>query len=184
MIIHELAHLKVTYLGHGERMTPSRIRAANPRQQSSQRGGSGGQDRRHIVGESGEFFERGIYGGTIDYVVDRMPLGDRGFPWIFIGRDRAYRVDVISIARLMRGEQPETDHIVERTETSKRAEEVLGERPRMIGVGDRVPAGTITNTQARDRQRIEIPPTPRLAGANLVINHLRQLTASPILSPA
>ena len=168
MLLHEFGHLKVTYLGHGEQATPPRIRGANPRERGT------GQ------GESGEFFERGLFGGLIEFHIDQWPHGDRGFPWIYVGRNEARRADINSIVRLMRGIVPQTEGpVISLTNTSTEARELENERPRVTGSGIGQQAGTIMGVRARSEQPLSSPSAPRLPGSNLPVDRLRQLTASP-----
>ncbi|KAK5703197.1 hypothetical protein LTR97_004146 [Elasticomyces elasticus] len=86
MITHELAHVLTTYLFQGRQNTPPHVRGAAPRQPIVD------------IGESGEFMERGIYGGTIDAVFDQQDeYGALGYLWLVV-QDIAYRIDLLSMA--------------------------------------------------------------------------------------
>ena len=63
--IHEIAHLIITFIGHGRSDTPPQA--------------SGGRWARQpdtSEGEAGEFIERAMFGGVLDFYRDRSPLGE------------------------------------------------------------------------------------------------------------
>lgn len=66
MLAHELGHVLTTYLWNGGQDTPTRIRGTNPQQEITN------------IGEAGEFFERGVFSGTIDERFDNQIYGNLG----------------------------------------------------------------------------------------------------------
>lgn len=111
MMVHELAHLLGTYLGHGNALKTSQTPSVyceklHPRdscwsvvscddklRSSTEDVAMRGQS------EAGDLMEHFLFGGLIEFA-------DDGCPWVCIGENEARKVDSAGVRRLMQGEVP------------------------------------------------------------------------------
>lgn len=155
---HEMFHLFITMLGNGRRTTPAVM--------------SGGRWTRSVLpygeGEAGEFGEKIIFGGLVEFIVDNRELGQvrvntsdhiqltdtiqYGFPWIVQAQGQAVRVDFNSIRALLqpRWEGTAEATIISGSTVTSSATSIFGHRPRVVA-GQR--NSTLQAASSRPSQR-------------------------------
>lgn len=78
-LVHETFHLFVTFLGHGDSITPRRIGVAHTRHPHAMSAMVAGELYEVDNGESGEWGEQFVFGGLVDfYTADTEPLKSFG----------------------------------------------------------------------------------------------------------
>ena len=170
-IVHELAHLLITYLGHGERDTPEKIRG---------RDGRGTSVEAH---EAGEFFEQGVFGGLVEFLRDALfDEGEEEFPYVCVTQKDAWRVDRNSLVSLMQGPVPLDANCPVVMMTTHRLQEQHNRTARSNYVNQIGPGyGTVLRPNARGQSRQDTQNNvgEQEPGTDHSVNDLRQWSAGP-----
>jgi hypothetical protein len=97
-IVHEMGHLYETFLAHGRGNTPASLSGDGTSRNTHHLG---------LEGEAGEYFERRILGGVVDFLPDKHDYGllqhegvNIGWPYLRCANGTSRRVSYQSLANL------------------------------------------------------------------------------------